>query len=157
MIYMRGSLSIVQFLCSAGASRFSAPASFFEGVARRGGQDWPQATAAGGLVLTITSTPPCWAWWGVRCLNYCSGVDRLWCNIVRLAHQLISGSSVTACHNPACTNTDNRGDGFTLFAGAKNANRILDCPSPRPGPRGPEAQPIISRSRCTRPVARLWP
>ena len=61
---MRGSLSIVQFLCSAGASRFSAPASFFEGVARRGGQDWPQATAAGGLVLTITSTPPCWVLWG---------------------------------------------------------------------------------------------
>ena len=23
--------------------------------------------------------------------------------VVRLAHQLISGSSVTACHNPACT------------------------------------------------------
>src|SRR5215471_12266854 len=61
---MRGSLSIVQFLCSAGASRFSAPASFLEGVVRRGGQDWPQATAAGGLVLTITSTPPCWVLWG---------------------------------------------------------------------------------------------
>src|SRR5271170_1652764 len=27
--------------------------------------------------------------------------------------------------------TDDRGDGFTLFAGARNANRILDYPSPR--------------------------
>src|SRR5262252_3571857 len=59
MIYMRGSLSIVQFLCSAGASRFSAPASFSR--ASRAGvvKTEPQATAAGGLVLTITSTPPC--------------------------------------------------------------------------------------------------
>ena len=27
--------------------------------------------------------------------------------------------------------TDDRGDGFTLFAGARDANRILDYPSPR--------------------------
>ena len=29
-----------------------------ECVARRGGQDWPEATAGGGSVLTITSTAP---------------------------------------------------------------------------------------------------
>jgi hypothetical protein len=31
-----------------------------------------------------------------------SGIDRL-CAAVRLTHQLISGNSMTACHNPACT------------------------------------------------------
>src|SRR6516164_4561095 len=31
---------------------------FLEGVARSGGQDWPEPTAAGGLVLTTTSTAP---------------------------------------------------------------------------------------------------
>ena len=50
-----------QFLCSAEASRFSVPAVCNDGAARRGGQDWPEATAAGGLVLTITSTAPCLA------------------------------------------------------------------------------------------------
>ena len=42
-----------QFLCSAEASRFSVPAVCNDGVARRGGQDWPEATARGGMVLTI--------------------------------------------------------------------------------------------------------
>jgi hypothetical protein len=47
-----------QFLCSAEASGFSVRRTVLEGVARRGGQDWPEATAAGGLVLAIASTMP---------------------------------------------------------------------------------------------------
>ena len=47
-----------QFLCSAEASRFSVPAVRNDGVARKGGQDWPEVTARGGMVLTTTSTAP---------------------------------------------------------------------------------------------------
>ena len=47
-----------QFLCSAEASRFSVPAVCNDGVARKGGQDWPEVTARGGMVLTTTSTAP---------------------------------------------------------------------------------------------------
>jgi hypothetical protein len=36
-----------QFLCSAEASRFPVPACHLDGAARRGGQDWPEPTAAG--------------------------------------------------------------------------------------------------------------
>ena len=60
-----------QFLCSAEASRFSVPAVCNDGVARRGGQDWPEATARGGMVLTITSTAPCLATAGPRFLLIC--------------------------------------------------------------------------------------
>ena len=60
---------------------------------------------------------------------------------VRLAHQLISGSSMTACHNPAFTTQPIEETGFTLFAGvAKGANRILDFPSPRFAADRPEAR-----------------
>ena len=35
---------------------------------------------------------------------------------------------------------DDRGDGVTLFAGARDANRILELPvAPLPDPAGPEA------------------
>jgi len=35
---------------------------------------------------------------------------------------------------------DDRGDGATLFAGARDANRILELPvAPLPAPAGPEA------------------
>jgi hypothetical protein len=36
--------------------------------------------------------------------------------------------------------SDDRGDGVTLFAGARDANRILELPvAPLPDPAGPEA------------------
>src|SRR5262249_47209344 len=51
--------------------------------------------------------------------------------VKRLAHQLISGSSMTACHNPSCT-ADDRGNGFTLFTGVMYANPSLDARNPLP-------------------------
>ena len=48
-----------QFLCLAEASRFSVPACPFWVASRAGGgQDWPEAIAAGGLVLSIPRTAP---------------------------------------------------------------------------------------------------
>src|ERR1700693_1536599 len=79
--------------------------------------------------------------------------------VVRLAHQLISGSSMTACHNPACTAQTIEEDGFTLFAGARDANRILDYPSPPPLDPYPGIQSPEKRveSRPRRIAFRLWP
>ena len=46
---------------------------------------------------------------------------------------------MTACHNPACTVQTIDETGVTLFAGARDANRILELPRrPAPGP-SPEA------------------
>jgi transposase-like protein len=53
-----------------------------------------------GLVTSAASTArvePDWA------RSHWSARSTLCGAVVRLAHQLISGSSVTACHNPACT------------------------------------------------------
>ena len=47
-----------QFLCSAGGAVSPSRPGLRDGVARRGGQDWPEATAESGMVLTITSTAP---------------------------------------------------------------------------------------------------
>src|ERR1700676_1211753 len=59
-----------------------------------------------------------------------SGVDRLCANRAPGAstyiRQLRDGLPQSCMHS-----TDDRGDGFTLFAGARDANRILDYPSPR--------------------------
>jgi hypothetical protein len=66
----------------------------------------------------------------------------------RLAHQLISGSSMTACHT-CMHSADDRGDGVTLFAGARDANRILEQPvAPLPDPAGPEALKSRRGLRC---------
>ena len=54
---------------------------------RRNGHDWP-----GGTEVRWRSEPGSLSARSILC-----GA------VVRLAHQLISGSSVTACHNPACT------------------------------------------------------
>jgi transposase len=48
----------VPFLCSVVRAVSPSRPAEFEGVAHSGGQDWPEATAGGGLVLTITSTAP---------------------------------------------------------------------------------------------------
>jgi len=50
---------------------------------------------------------------------------------VRLAHQLISGSSLTACHNPACTKQTIEETGSHFLPALEDANRFLDFPSPR--------------------------
>ena len=56
---------------------------------------------------------------------------------VRLAHQLISGSSITACHNPTCTAQTIEGRLHT-FCRHIPANRSLEFSHPTPGPgRGP--------------------
>lgn len=56
---------------------------------------------------------------------------------VRLAHQLISGSSMTACHNPTCTAQTIEGRLHT-FCRHIRANRSLEFRHPTPGPgRGP--------------------
>ncbi len=89
-----------KFLCSA-EGRFSVPANGTRCVARRSGQDWPKATAVRrpgldrfehGAIVSPTG------------LSFIRPARSTFCGaVVRLAHQLISGSSVTACHNPACT------------------------------------------------------
>src|ERR1043166_7064646 len=52
--------------------------------------------------------------------------------------------------------TDDRGDGFTLFAGARDANRILDYPSPRLWipMQGSKAQRSALKSK--RGAVQLW-
>jgi hypothetical protein len=75
------------------------------GAARSGGQDWPQATAAGGVVLTPASTAPRLGQ-GRRSICVKEREERSRssaCGRAHLAHQLISGSSMTACHDPSCT------------------------------------------------------
>ena len=61
---------------------------------------------------------------------------------VRLAHQLISGSSMTACHNPACTTQTIEETGSRFLAGVMNgANRSLDFPvAPSSQPIGPKLE-----------------
>ena len=58
------------------------------------------------------------------------GVDLLRCGRAPGAstyiRQLRDGLPQSCMHS-----TDDRGDGFTLFVGARDANRILDDPSPR--------------------------
>ena len=51
---------------------------------------------------------------------------------VRSAHQLISGSSMTAYHNPACTTETSR-CGLTLFTGVNAANRFHEHTQPLSG------------------------
>src|SRR6202047_3915928 len=68
-----------------------------------------------------------------------SGVDRLCANRAPGAstyiRQLHDGLPQSCMHS-----ADDRGDGVTLFAGARNANRILELPvAPLPDPAGPEA------------------
>jgi hypothetical protein len=71
-------------------------------VARRSGQDWPKATAVRRLGLDRFEHGAILSWTGSG--SYYRSARSILCGeVVRLAHQLISGSSVTACHNPACT------------------------------------------------------
>ena len=67
------------------------------------------------------------------------GVDLLRCGRAPGAstyiRQLRDGLPQSCMHS-----SDDRGDGFTLFAGARDANRILELPvAPLPDPAGPEA------------------
>src|ERR1700730_7010887 len=68
-----------------------------------------------------------------------SGVDRLFAKRAPGAstyiRQLHDGLPQSCMHS-----ADDRGDGVTLFAGARDANRILEQPvAPLPDPAGPEA------------------
>ena len=144
---------------SAEARHFFVPACYIERVARGGGQDWLPATAGGGLVLTGASTARSSRWDGLGwpgAAASVSGFDRLRA-VVRLAHQLISGTSMTACHNPSCT-ADDRGNGFTLFTGVMYANPSLDARHPASGPLPGSSQCLLSsvrrRQTCTMPH---WP
>src|SRR5690349_3440725 len=75
-----------------------------------------------------------------------SGVDRLVLTD-RLAHQLISGSSMTACHNPACTVQTIEETGSHFLPAREN--RILEQPvAPLPDPAGPEALKSRRGLRC---------
>jgi len=56
---------------------------------------------------------------------------------------------MTACHNPACTAQTIEETGVTLFAGARDANRILELPvAPLPSPAGPETLRTRWELRC---------
>ena len=60
------------------------------------------------------------------------------CAAVRLAHQLISGSSMTACHNPACTVQTIEETGSHFLPARKTPIVSSSCPSPRSRPAGPK-------------------
>src|ERR1700730_13932990 len=77
-----------------------------------------------------------------------SGVDRLCANRAPGAstyiRQLHDGLPQSCMHS-----ADDRGDGVTLFAGARDANRILEQPvAPLPDPAGPEALKSRRGLRC---------
>ena len=98
-------------------------------VARRSGQDWPKATAVRRLGLDRFEHGAILSWTGSGFYQW-SARSILCGAIVRLAHQLISGSSVTACHNPACTAQVIEETGSHFLPARENANRVLDYPSP---------------------------
>jgi transposase-like protein len=88
------------FLCLA-EDGFSVPANGTRCVERSSGQDWPKATAVRRLGLDRCEHDAMLSQTGPG--SHRPARSTLCGAVVRLAHQLISGSSVTACHNPACT------------------------------------------------------
>ncbi len=97
-------------------------------VARRSGQDWPEATADRRLGLDRFEHG---AMLGlIRPGPIVVGGDLLRCGRAPGAstyiRQLRDGLPRSCMHS-----TDDRGDGCTLFVGARDANCFLDDPSPR--------------------------
>jgi hypothetical protein len=78
---------------------------------------------------------------------------------VRLAHQLISGSSVTACHNSACTNQDIEvaGSHFlsALMTPIESSNTAAHAPSRRQRAAG--ATTLSYAAVTVAGAARFWP
>ena len=99
------------------------------GAARRSDQDWPEATALRRLGLDRFEYGAMLSLIGLVA-HLVGEVDPLRCGRAPGAstyiRQLRDGLPQSCVHS-----TDDRGDGFTLFAGARDANRFLDYPSPR--------------------------